>query len=108
MEEIVKKVCEFHGVDFNEFKMHSRKMNIIRAKHQAIYLLREFTPWPLHRIGSLFDLDHSTVIHALKSVKDQCDTDLYYAREVQMLTEIINPKPVPERVEVWAENDYIQ
>ena len=44
---------------------------IARARHLAMFLTRELTPLSLSAIAREFDRDHSTVIHAIRSVSDK-------------------------------------
>jgi chromosomal replication initiator protein len=44
---------------------------IARARHLAMFLTRELTPLSLSAIAREFDRDHSTVIHAIRSVGDK-------------------------------------
>ena len=54
----------------------SRQMEIVTARHVAIYLCRELTSSSLMSIGNFFgNRDHSTVIHACKTVENKMQSD---------------------------------
>jgi chromosomal replication initiator protein len=52
--------------------MSPRKLgHIVRARQAAIYLTDSLIKnWTLMRIGMYFQRDHTTVIHAINSVRD--------------------------------------
>lgn len=47
----------------------------------------------LNQIGSLFEQDHTTVIHGLQSIQDRYDTDQKISDEINYLGELLNAAP---------------
>lgn len=81
---IIKFVCELYGTNYELLKGKSRKREIVEARHVAMYLLTRYTPMSLKRIGMHFgNRDHSTVIHARRTVRDLSDTNKYYREKLQ-------------------------
>ena len=71
IEAITKIVCEHLGVAENKIRDKTRKKEIALARQMAMYLAKELTPFSLKTIGLHFGgRDHSTVIHAYKSIED--------------------------------------
>ena len=65
---ILTGMARFHEVTKNDITSNRRQAEIIPARFEAIYLVKESTPWSLPRIGRFFGgRDHTTIIHALRS-----------------------------------------
>ncbi|MCQ2054661.1 MAG: chromosomal replication initiator protein DnaA [Fibrobacter sp.] len=64
---------------------------ISKARQVAMYLMRECSSISLQSIGSRFGgKDHSTVVHAIKSVKKEMETDSSFARLIEGLKNTIH------------------
>lgn len=64
---------------------------ISRARQIAMFLMRECSPISLQSIGSRFGgKDHSTVVHAIKSVKKEMQQDPSFARLIENLKNSIH------------------
>ena len=64
---------------------------IAKARQVAMYLMRECSSISLQSIGSRFGgKDHSTVVHAIKSVKKEMETDAAFARLIEGLKNSIH------------------
>jgi len=90
MEEITGEAirdligCQFR-ISAEELRSRSRKRSIAFPRQVAMYLTRKFTDWSLADIGSLYNRDHSTVLHAIKSItRDMAQQDSV-RRQVEML-----------------------
>jgi chromosomal replication initiator protein len=76
IETITKIVCEHLGVAENKMRDKTRKKEIALARQLAMYLAKELTLSSLKTIGLNFGgRDHSTVIHACKSIEALKVTD---------------------------------
>ena len=76
----LKMVLASTGKEYNvsEKKLlgKGRQMEIVIARHVAMYLCRELTNSSLISIGKHFgNRDHSTVIHACKTIENKMKTD---------------------------------
>lgn len=64
---------------------------ISKARQVAMFLMRECSPISLQSIGSRFGgKDHSTVVHAIKSIKKEMETDPSFARMIENLKNSIH------------------
>gem|GEM_PF-7076868 len=75
--EIIAKVCIRYGVSNEGIRGKKRVGMLIMARHMSMYLIRTRAKLTLKSIGDLFGRDHTTVINAIKSIKDQ--SDVYYS-----------------------------
>lgn len=59
---------------------------ISKARQVAMFLMRKCTPLSLQSIGSRFGgKDHSTVVHAIKTVEEDMEKDPSFARLIENL-----------------------
>ena len=64
---------------------------VSKARQVAMYLMRELSPISLQSIGSRFGgKDHSTVVHAINSVKKEMASDPCFARLIESLKNSIH------------------
>ena len=76
IEDVIAGVCRFFSVSRTDVVGPSRKKEIARARHISMYLSKYLTDAPLKMIGSEFNgRDHSTVIHACRSIEKQSKSD---------------------------------
>ena len=68
---IVKLVAIRHRVAAEEILGAARLGPIVRARHEAIYLINRHCEMNLRQIGDCFGRDNTTVLHALRKVARQ-------------------------------------
>ena len=91
-------VGELTGATRDEIVSSSRQRGIVEARWLAMYCVRNRMNLSLQRIGQVFGgRDHTTVINALKQIKDRkaYDADLYDKLEDAM-DQLGAAKPMPE------------
>ena len=76
VRNIQKAICEHFDVKISELKSKRRTKNLALARQMAMYLCRKFTATSFPAIGAEFGgRDHSTVIHASKTIEQKTVTD---------------------------------
>jgi chromosomal replication initiator protein len=86
IENIQKMICEHFNVKLGELKSKRRTRNIALPRQLAMYLCRQFTSTSFPVIGSKFGgRDHSTVIHASKSIEEKIKKDPYIQATIEKL-----------------------
>jgi chromosomal replication initiator protein len=65
---IQEAVCAVSSLTRQELLSPRRSARVVRARQLAMYLARELTPLSLTEIARGFDRDHTTVLHAVRSV----------------------------------------
>ncbi len=76
IENIVKKVSEISSVNEDDIVGKSRKMEIAEARQVSMFLCRDIMGISLNNIGMFFGgRDHTTVMHALKTINKKQSTD---------------------------------
>lgn len=67
MREAVKHIAARHGIDAKDIMSDRRNKQVVRARHEAIYYVKQHTTWSTPQIGTFFGgRDHTTVLHAIK------------------------------------------
>lgn len=91
MITIQEQVCNAFGVTWSQIVGKSRKGIIPKARFAYCYLCREYLKMPLQAIGdTIGGRDHTTVMHALSTVKDYIDTkDVIIAPMLKIIEETI-------------------
>lgn len=82
VRDIIRLVCDEYGVTLERSKEKTRKREVVTARQVSMYFIRNYTKHSLSSIGSMFNQDHSTAIHANNNVNNLCDTDSKYRRTV--------------------------
>ena len=76
VEEIQRLICKHFNINLGDLKSKTRLKNITLPRHIAMYLCRKHTSMPSAFIGFKFGgRDHSTVVHALKSLERKIRQD---------------------------------
>ena len=76
INDIQKEVAKHYAVTISDLNSKSRKQQIVIARQLAMFLISELTMLSLTTIGKNFgNRDHSTVIHAIKKIKQNIEND---------------------------------
>jgi chromosomal replication initiator protein len=85
-ENIIRAVADHFGVKVSEIKGGSRTKTLARARHVAMYLVRNLTNESFPDIGRRFDgKDHSTVLAACDRVKELMQQEPDFRGQVESL-----------------------
>ena len=86
IEDIVQKVSEVSRVPEKEIIGKSRKMELVEARQISMYLCRDIMGISLNNIGVYFGgRDHTTVMHAVKTINNKSLTDVRLKKMVESL-----------------------
>ena len=76
VENIQKVVAEYYRIKVSDLKSKDRSRSITRPRQLAMALAKELTNRSLPEIGKGFgDRDHTTVIHACKTIEKLREED---------------------------------
>ncbi|MEM1135331.1 MAG: chromosomal replication initiator protein DnaA [Bacteroidota bacterium] len=93
IEFIQQVVADYFKLSVEELKSKTRKKDIATARQIAMYFSQQYTDMPLKMIGDRFGgRDHSTVVHASKTVIKKNDNDAIYRKIINELTETMQVK----------------
>ena len=76
MKEICKRVSFATAISETKLYSKSRQVDLVFARHIAMFLCRELTNNSLAHIGNHFGKrDHATIIHACKTIEEKIKKD---------------------------------
>jgi chromosomal replication initiator protein len=93
VESIQKTICDYYNLKINDLKAKRRTKNIALPRQVAMYLARKHTSTSFPTIGSKFGgRDHSTVIHAAKTIEKKIKEDPQMQTTIEKLEKNLNIK----------------
>jgi len=94
MTEIQYAVCGHYQIGLTDLKSTRRERKIARPRQLAMYLAKVLTPLSLPDIGKAFGRDHTTVMHAVRTMEDLICRDKNLAQDADILTRRLKGEPV--------------
>ena len=90
IQNIKKIVADYFKIKTADFNSQSRARNIVRPRQIAMSLCKELTNESLPEIGKAFGgKDHSTVLHAMKKIKQLSAENMLIKHDYESLKKII-------------------
>ena len=89
MELIQKTVADYYRIKVSEMYSKTRTRAIARPRQVAMWLTRELTDRSLPEIGDAFGRDHTTVLHACRTVGDLRFKDTIINNDLHVLMQTI-------------------
>ena len=90
VENIQKVVADFYKIKVADMHSKKRTRNIARPRQVAMALAKELTQMSLPAIGEAFGgRDHTTVLHACRTVADLRESDMQIKHDFQVLMQMI-------------------
>lgn len=93
LEITLRKICEFYGIDYEQTKGKSRDQIFVRARFMYFYMVktRYKNKYSLKEIGYLVNRDHASVIHGIKTIKQDIEENYKGAlSDYQAINERVN------------------
>lgn len=86
VDEIQKACAAHYKIDAAEMRSKRRARAVARPRQVAMYLAKKMTPRSLPEIGRIFGgRDHSTVIHAVRTIEQLRETNPDMDADIRML-----------------------
>lgn len=70
IERIIEKICDVTGINPTTLSMRTRKREIVDARHIYCYIAKRETSLSLSKIGEPINRDHTSVLHAIKKIRN--------------------------------------
>lgn len=94
IQTIIAAVTDFYGVKITDLQSKRRQRSIALPRQVCMYLARRFTRFSLEEIGGYFGgRDHTTVMHAVRTVEERRELDNDFAQVVVSLESQIKTEP---------------
>lgn len=90
IDEIQRKVAEHYNIKISDMSSEKRMRSIARPRQVAMYLAKSFTSKSFVEIGRKFGgKDHTTVMHALKTIEKLKQSDAEISEDLHILSKIL-------------------
>lgn len=107
MQFIKEVVARYYGMDVSCFDMNRiRKKELVKVRQVSMFLIAKNIKVSLVDIGKHFGKDHSTVIHARRTIENYLSWDKDLQREVSELENAIRVKVSVKEGSFNLENDF--
>ena len=89
---IIEVVSEHFQISLDQMISKNRSSDIAKPRQIAMYLCKNMTDIPLDTIGSLLGgRDHSTIIHGIKKISEEYETNETTKSLIETIKKKINP-----------------
>lgn len=90
IQTIIDAVTDFFGVKVSDLQSKRRQRSIALPRQVCMFLARRHTRFSLEEIGGFFGgRDHTTVMHAVKTIEARLDTDPEFARRLVAIENLV-------------------
>lgn len=94
VSHILQAVSQYYGIKLSDLIGRKRSRSVVFPRQVAMYLARKLTPLSLEEIGNhVGGRDHSTVLHAERTVEASRSTDVKTAETLARLTRQLLARP---------------
>lgn len=83
--EVIEIVCEHFNQSYETIAVKSRKGELRWPRQVCMYFMSKHTKLSLSKIGGYFMRDHSTALHAIKTVKNNSWADRNTRADLEVL-----------------------
>lgn len=84
IQDILAQTADYYNLKLSDLKSTRRDRKIVRPRQLAMHLAKTLTPLSLPDIGAYFDRDHTTIMHAIKTI------DNFLTRDAQLKKDMEN------------------
>ncbi len=89
-KKVVKAVADFYEIEEKILMDHTRRRDVVKPRHIAMWLLREELKASYPSIGERFGgRDHTTAIHSCEKVEEELKKNPEFADEIQLIKDKI-------------------
>lgn len=81
---IIDMVCLYFDVTIEQLKSKNRARQICYPRHIAMFLLYNYCIKSCQSVANYFNRDHTSVLHAVRSIKNLVDTEPAVRHEIDM------------------------
>ena len=88
IQSIIEVVTGYYGVKLTDLQSKRRHRSVAIPRQVCMSLCRRHTRFSLEEIGGYFGgRDHTTVMHAVKTIENRCETDADFSQVMRRLDE---------------------
>ena len=87
IQDIFDSITAFYDVKLSDLLSKKRHKSVTVPRQTGMWLARKYTRFSLEEIGGYFGgRDHTTVMHAIKTVEQKLETDCGFSREIEQIS----------------------
>ncbi|MDR2293355.1 MAG: hypothetical protein LBE11_07785 [Prevotellaceae bacterium] len=75
INKIIKTVCKLFDTDYETLNTKNRAHEFVLARQTVFYFTKKTTKIPLALVGKIFNRNHATVIHGIRTYENLLATD---------------------------------
>ena len=75
VEEIQNAVCKKYSITMAQMLSKERTISIVTPRQLAMYIARKYTNKSLPEIAKVFDKQHATILHGVKTIEKRLDVE---------------------------------
>ncbi len=75
IDRVTRYVINTNGISLEDIKSKSRKREFADPRQICMYVLRRYTTMTTEYIGNYYNRDHTTVVHATKTITGYLEVD---------------------------------
>ena len=79
----MRAVTESFGVTLDEMRSQNRSRRIVEARHAWCWFMDKYSNLTRKEVGHVLNRDHSSISHAVKSMRDLLEVDRPMQRKVE-------------------------
>lgn len=87
--KIIDYVLSYFNITHEQLIQKTRKRDVVHRRQVMMYLLSKNTGLTYVKIGAILGMDHTSVIHSIKQLKDLMYSDPDIKEEIEKLQESI-------------------
>jgi chromosomal replication initiator protein len=92
IQQIIEQVVRFYNVRVSDLQSKKRHKSIALPRQVCMYFARQKTRYSLEEIGGYFGgRDHTTVMHAVRTIGDQRQSDSQFASHLERIEAALIP-----------------
>ncbi len=84
-KDILENVSSYYKISTDDILSKSRKKYLITPRYISMYLMSELLSLTLKEIGSIFNRDHTSVMHGIKTIKLDLKVDKDLQKAIETL-----------------------
>lgn len=85
-------VCAYYNLSNDIYKSNSRKSDIVKTKHIAIYICKTHLNLKLIDLGQAFGFDHSNIVYVVKKIAGYIEFDPILKKQIEEIENILKFK----------------
>ncbi len=91
VDDIIHSVSKYYKIPVDNIREKNRSKEVAHCRQVAMYISKTYTNYSLKTIGLNFGgRDHSTVIHAVKQIKDNIEKDKTLTNDINYILSQLN------------------